>query len=199
MTIFGANANGILGKQDSLKNNILHFLPGVFFIQESKVSRKGQIKIENYEIFEVVRPNCPTGGSILTGVHKNLNPVFISGGEENIEILVVQARIGSHDCRFINGYGPQEYEKLEDRISFYTRLEQEVVNGKLFDKLICIQMDANAKLGKECIPGDPHARSGNGDLLFEFCERNNLVICNTTDLCQGTITRQRKTINGGGG
>jgi hypothetical protein len=61
-TIFGANANGILGKQESLKNNILHFNPAVFFIQESKVSRKGQTKIENYEIFEAVRPNCPTGG-----------------------------------------------------------------------------------------------------------------------------------------
>ena len=30
-TIFGANANGILGKQESLKKNILHFNPAVFF------------------------------------------------------------------------------------------------------------------------------------------------------------------------
>ena len=52
LTIFGSNANGILGKQDSLKNNILNFRPAVFFVQETKVSRKGQIKIENYEIFE---------------------------------------------------------------------------------------------------------------------------------------------------
>ena len=195
-TIFGANANGILGKQESLKNNILHFNPAVFFIQESKVSRKGQTKIENYEIFEAVRPNCPTGGSILTGVHTNLNPVFISGGEDNNEILVVQAKIGSHNCRFINGYGPQEYQSMDERISFYARLEQEVVNAKLFDNLVCIEMDANAKLGNECFSRDPHPQSSYGELLFEFCERNNLVICNTTDLCQGSITRQRKTING---
>ena len=57
-------------------------------------------------------------------------------------------------------------------------------------------MDVNAKLAKECIALDKHFRSSNGDLLFEFCERNNLVICNTTDLCQGTITRQRNTVNG---
>ena len=74
------------------------------------MSRKGQIKIENYEIFEVVRKNCPLGGSIMTGIHKNLSPVFISGGEDNLEILVVQAKIGCFDCRFINGYGPQEYK-----------------------------------------------------------------------------------------
>ena len=125
-----------------------------------------------------------------------MNPVFISGGEENIEILVVQAKIGNHDCRFMNGYGPQENQNIEERISFYARLEQEVVNAKMFNNLICIEMDANAKLGKDCIKSDPHPRSSNGDLLFEFCERNNLVICNTLDMYQGAITRQRKTVNG---
>ena len=29
-----------------------------------------------------------------------------------------------------------------------------------------------------------------------MCERNNLVICNKTDLCEGAITRQRETVNG---
>ena len=177
-------------------NNIRLFQPGVFFLQETKVSRKGQVKVENYEIFEVVRPNCPTGGSIITGILKNLSSVFISGGEENIELLVVQAKLGSKDCRFINGYGPQESQNIEERIKFYARLEQEIVNAKMFNNLICIEMDANAKLGKEVIKSDPNPRSSNGDLLFELCERNNLIICNATDLCQGIITRERKTILG---
>jgi hypothetical protein len=56
--------------------------------------------------------------------------VFISGGEGESEILVVQAKIGNYNCRFINGYGPQEYDKLEERITFYARLEQEVINAK---------------------------------------------------------------------
>ena len=80
LTIFGTNCNGILGKKDSLLANIQQFQPGVFFLQETKVGRKGQIKIENYEIFEVVPENVPQGGSILTGIHKNLHPVYISGG-----------------------------------------------------------------------------------------------------------------------
>ena len=113
LTVFGTNCNGILGKKDSLLANIQHFQPGVFFLQETKVGRKGQIKIENYEIFEVVRENCPTGGSILTCIHKNLHPVYISGGEDEIEILVVQAKIGNYNCRFINGYGPKEYQNIE--------------------------------------------------------------------------------------
>ena len=184
LTIFGTNCNGILGKKDSLLTNVQHFQPGVFFLQETKVGRKGQIKVENYEIFEVVRPNCPTGGSIATGVHKSLHPVFISGGEDEIEILVVQGKIGNYNCRFINGYGPQEYQNIEDRIKFYARLEQEVINAKMFNSLICIEMDANAKLGPEIIRSDPHPRSANGDLLIAMCERNNLIICNAADLCQ---------------
>ena len=165
-TIFGSNANGILGKKESLISNINQLTPSVFFIQETKVSRKGQVKIENYDIFEVVRPNCPTGGSILTGVHKSLHPVFISGGEDDLEILVIEGKIGNLSCRFINGYGPQEYQQIEERIRFYAHLEQEVVNAKMFEKLICIEMDANAKLGNELIKSDPNPRSSNGDLLI---------------------------------
>ena len=93
--------------------------------------------------------NVPQGGSILTGIHKNLHPVYISGGEDEVKILVVQAKIRNYNCRFINGYGPQEYQNIEDRIKFYARLEQEVINAKMFNNLICIEMDGNAKLGPD--------------------------------------------------
>ena len=97
---------------------------------------------------------------------------------------------------YSNGYGPQENRNVEDRISFYARLEQEVVNAKLFNNWVCIEMDANAKVGMEVIKLDPNQRSSNGDLLVELCERNNLIICNAMELCQGVITRQRTTVNG---
>ena len=108
---------------------------------------------------------------------------------------MVQAKVGCHDIRFINGYGPQEYCKIEDRIQFYARLEQEVVNAKLFGNKVCIEMDANAKVGSEIIENDPNLRSCNGTMLVELCERNNLIICNATQLCEGVITRQRDTVN----
>ena len=66
----------------------------------------------------------------------------------------------------------------------------------MFDKLICIEMDANAKIGNEYIESDPNCRSSNGDLLIQMCERNNLIICNTTDLCEVVSTRQIITVNG---
>ena len=54
------------------------FNPCVCMLQETKLSRVGQIKIPSYQIFEVIRQD-KEGGSLLTAVHENLNPVFICG------------------------------------------------------------------------------------------------------------------------
>ena len=62
--------------------------------------------------------------------------------------------------------------------------------------MICLEMDANAKVGLNVIKNDPNEMSQNGEYLLELTERNNLVICNATEECIGVITRARKTING---
>ena len=55
--------------------------------------------------------------------------------------------------------------------------------------MILIQMDGNAKLGKEIISGDPHNISENGRLLANLIESENLFLLNSADICQGAITR----------
>ena len=62
--------------------------------------------------------------------------------------------------------------------------------------MVCIQMDANSKLGEEYIPGDPKAQSKNGKLLANVIDENDPVVVNGTDKFSGLITRHRKTING---
>ena len=61
--------------------------------------------------------------------------------------------------------------------------------------LLCMELDANSKLGAELIPGDPKPQSRNGKYLQRFIEENDLVCVNGTDLCEGVITRMRKTVN----
>ena len=182
-TVIGSNCNGILGKQDSLLANIRMFNPSVVMLQETKVSRVGQIKIPSFQIFEAIRQN-KEGGSLMTAVHENLNPVFISEGENGNEILVVQAEFGSEKCRFINGYGPQENSNRATIIEFYSRMDQEIKNAKMLGCLVCICIDANAKLGGDIIPGDPHPMSQNGDYLLNLIELNNLVICNADKIAK---------------
>ena len=76
LTVVGSNADGLSCKKDSLLKNIEKLKPAVFMIQESKFRRKGLFKAKNYEIFEQIRSGA--GGSLLTGIHKNLNSVLVS-------------------------------------------------------------------------------------------------------------------------
>ena len=99
--------------------------------------------------------------------------------------------------RFINGYGPQEKETDEVKAKFFNQIDLEVKSFKMSGALVCMEMDANSKLGSQVIAGDPeNEQSKNGELLMKVVEENDLVVVNGTDLCEGTITRYRKTING---
>ena len=73
-------------------------------LQESRLPRKGMIRIPQYQVFETLRTSNE-GGGLFTAIHENLNPVFISGSEENEEILVIQAELGTSKCRFIRTPG----------------------------------------------------------------------------------------------
>ena len=146
MYILGNNAAGLLNKLESFYRNIENFKPGVYFIQESKCKRKNKVKHDEYIMFELIRKHN-AGGGLLTAVHKNLSPVSVSEDTDD-EVLVVQGNVGNYKVRFINGYGPQE-GPLDTNISFFNRLDYEVRNSKLTGTLICMELDANSKLGSK--------------------------------------------------
>ena len=81
MNILGNNSAGILNKLECFQRCISKFQPGVFFIQESKCTRKNKVKHPDYIMFEHVRKNGG-GGGLLTAVHKNLKPVSVSDETE---------------------------------------------------------------------------------------------------------------------
>ena len=195
MFILGANSAGLMNKKESFQRNISLFKPGVFFIQESKTRIKNRIVLNDYITFEVIRKNLG-GGGLLTAVHKSLKPVSINNNDDDDEeLLVVEANISETKVRFINGYGPQEKAPEESRKSFFNQLDLEVKKSKVAGSLICIEMDSNAKLGPVIIPGDPKDQSENGKLLEKIIVENDLIVVNSTELCNGTITRYRETIN----
>ena len=64
--------------------------------------------------------------------------------------------------RVISGYGPQENWPEDKRRPFFVALETEVEKANLAGKSTIIELDANAKLGKQkYIPNDPHEISPN--------------------------------------
>ena len=167
--------------------------PGVTMLQETKLYRKGQIKIPNFCVFENLRAQGE-GGGLLTMVHENFEPVLIpsTGPPKSTEnILVVEAYLGKSRIRYINAYGVQENATLTDKTGFYSALDQEIENAFSNNCYMCLQMDANGKLGKEIIHGDPYEISPNGMLLSDLISRKSLVVINATDKCYGLITRMR--------
>ena len=118
-------------------------------------------------------------------------PVSIGDDTED-EVLVVQAQILNKKVRFINAYGPQE-DEIEKSKSFFSKLDEVVKTAKLAGALICMELDANSKLGPSIIPGDPHSQSKNGKLLAELLSEKGLIVVNGTKHCTGVITRHRKT------
>ena len=191
MFILGANAAGLANKKESFNRLLNLFLPGVFFVQESKLRIRNKMKHPKYITFEYIRKNCG-GGGLLTAVHKTLNPVCVSNDTEE-EVLVVETKLDGKKVRFINGYGPQDDDDEEVRHAFFNRIDIEVKRAKLSGCFICIEMDANAKLGNSINPGDPKEQSKNGKLLEKVIVENELVLVNAEDVCKGKITRKRQT------
>ena len=119
-------------------------------MQETKTGKAGLIKIQGYQIFEQVRKDNK-GGGLLTAVDHDLPPVLIhAGGEDNeSEVLTVQVKVKTRSIRIFNAYGPQEDDPKEKILDFWAEIEKEIIKSKDNNCHIIIQLDANAKVGKE--------------------------------------------------
>ena len=162
-------------------------------LQETKVKKPGTVKLKDFTIFEKLRENN-MGGGLMTIVHENMQPILIP--DEHSEFLEVDIAGDFGSIRTINLYGPQENLSLESRTDYFIELESRIISARENHKLICLQYDANSKIGKNLIPGDPHEMSSNGKLLFDILTRQNMIIVNATDKCSGIITRIKKTVRG---
>ena len=189
-SLIGTNAAGLNPKRDSFYSLINKFRPSVITVQESKLPKSGLIKIPGYQIFEKIRKN-KKGGGLLTAADDDLNPVLVSNGSEENEIITIQADLGEHTVRIINAYGPQEDDEQQKVMSFWQEIELEVINARDNNCLIIIELDGNAKVGPEVIREDPNKMSNNGQIMLDILERQNLEIANASDVCDGTITRER--------
>ena len=194
LTIVGTNSAGLTSKKESFFSLVNILNPSIITVQETKHTKIKNLKIPGYQNFERIR-NGKSGGGLLTCIIEDLNPVLINTANEDIELMTVEVNIGSEKIRIINGYGPQEHDDTNSIISFWQELETEVISANDLNRNIIIQMDANAKLGPDIIKGDPQKMSNNGKLLYDFIQRQDLIIVNALDICKGSITRERTLEN----
>ena len=192
--IFSNNVAGLKRKIQSLKSQLTETNAAIFTLQETHSSRKGKIKVDEFQVYEAIRQNKKDGGTAI-GVHKSLNPFVIKVYEDDFELLVVEAVIEGTNVRIISGYGPQESWAESERLPFFVALEEEILKSRLSGKPVIVQLDANSKLGPQLIKNDPHEQSPNGSILAGILERQHLVLVNGLgEKCKGLITRKRTTV-----
>jgi hypothetical protein len=109
----GANAAGISSKLPSLNHVLSELNSSIFFLEETKLKYYGTLKIEKpFIIYELNRKDR-NGGGIAIGLKEELKPVWISEGNDDTEVLVVEVDISNTRVRCVGGYRPQENDMKE--------------------------------------------------------------------------------------
>ena len=80
-SLFGNNAAGIEEKTETFKNVIEELECSAFLLQETMLTRKGLIKIDGFQTFELPRSKSG-GGGLMTGVHEELSLKKIDGSTD---------------------------------------------------------------------------------------------------------------------
>ena len=165
--------------------------PSMFFVEETKYKEEGKLKMENFVIFELVRES-KEGGGLALGCIKELNPVLVNKGDDEVEALSVDISVKTMRIRCVVAYGCQENSSIEKKNKFWTFIEEEVTTSWNSGSGFILQCDGNLLAGQDIIPGDARQQNNNGRLFKDFLTRNpNLSVVNALSLCEGIVTRIR--------
>ena len=193
LRFLGVNAAGLRPKLLTFRKIINELKPSVFFIEETKYKDEGKFKIENYVIFENIRKSRDGGGGLALGCIKELNPVWVRDGGNEVEALSVVISVKEMKIRCCVAYGCQETSKIENKLKFWEYLNEEVQKSNSSGSGLVIHFDGNLWAGPKIIPGDPRPQNCNGKLFEQFLEQNpHLTVVNSLSLCEGLITRKRE-------
>ena len=165
-------------------------------MQETKSAQVNQLKMEDFIIYERIRYE-KDGGGVAIGAKKDLNPVLIAEGEENVEAISIDITLAKIVISCTSAYGPQQRDSATNKTKFWEYLDNMADSARREGKGFYLQGDLNSWLGSDIIPGDPNIQNQNGKLFINFLKRHpRLVVVNSLPICRGLITRQRDLING---
>ena len=191
LRLVGVNAAGLGNKLFTFKKMLSELKPSVFFVEETKFKEEGKLKLDNFVIFELVR-ETKEGGGLALGCVKELNPVLVRKGDDEVEAMSVDISVKTMRIRCVVAYGCQENSLVEKKNKFWSFIEEEVAASWNSGFGFILQCDGNLWAGQDIIPGDPRQQNNNGKLFKEFLSRNpNLSVVNSLPLCEGVVTRIR--------
>ena len=126
----GINAAGLKSKRFTFKKVLAKLNPSIFFIEESKYRNAGNLKLENYIVFELIRQDRE-GGGLAIGCAKDLQPVWVREGNDYVEALSVEIFVQKMSIRCCVAYGCQESDKIDRKEAFWKYLDEDVVQANM--------------------------------------------------------------------
>ena len=118
MKFLGVNAAGAKSKWATFKKAIKETNTSIWFMQETKSTSINQLKMENYIIYEKVRDNGTGGGGVAIDAVREINPVLLSEGENNVEAITIDIHPKNLTISCVSAYGPQENHPMEKKTNF---------------------------------------------------------------------------------
>ena len=129
-----------------------------------------------------------SGGGLAIGCIKDLKPVWVREGEDDVEALSVEIFVSKLKIRCCVGYGVQENDTLENKDAFWSYLDEEVREATNTGAALMMHFDGNLWAGKSIIKDDPRQQNQNGKLFQQFLERNShLTVVNSLPICEGFV------------
>ena len=192
LRFLGVNSAGLKPKLMTFKKVVNDLKPAVFFVEETKYKDVGKLKMDNYVIFELVRQSRDGGGGLALGCVKELQPVWVREGDDQVEALSVNIFIKQMKIRCCVAYGCQESDSVNRKEAFWKYLDEEIFEANHSESAFILHFDGNLWAGENIIPGDPRPQNRNGKFFKEFLDRHpHLSVVNGLSLCEGLITRSR--------
>ena len=118
----------------TFKKILSELKPSVFFLEETKFKNEGKLKIENYQVFELIRKE-KEGGGLALGCDRRLKPTWVREGNDEIEALSVDIFVEHMKIRCCVAYGCQEGDLVDRKNQFWKYLDKEVqfaINNNAF-------------------------------------------------------------------
>ena len=190
LILTGFNPDGAKSKMTTIKKLIRESNATIVTMQETKCTQYGQMKFDGFYTYEHLRSNKEGGGVAICAL-KELNPVFVCDGGEEVEALTVDIHLRNMAVSVTSAYGPQLNDLAQKKKAFWKYLSEKAQAAKASGKGFILQGDLNCWLGPELLPGDIHEQNRNGKLLQSFLKENRLTCVNSLPLTQGLITRSR--------
>ena len=125
----GTNSAGFTSKKESFFNLVNSLNSCIITIEETNNTKIKNLNLPGYQNFERLR-NGKSGGGILTCIIEDLGPVLIHVGNDDIELMTVEVKVGTEQIRVINGYCLQESEDSIAIINYWQEFKSEVFKSK---------------------------------------------------------------------